>query len=354
MESHFEWRPSSSSWLPREPAAAVVPAVERMLDEAVSVCPICGQAVRRRDPRDLTADGLAHLACTGREIPPDPPPEGYEEAKAQGGAGTRKVPGRRGEATGGAMTAELAAAARDYAARGWPVFPLAGKVPRTAHGLKDASTDADRLRSWWALWPDAGVGVRTGRESGVLVLDVDGDVGSDSLHELEHAHGALPETVRVVTGGGGAHYYFTHPGGRYCNTAGAIGAGLDTRGDGGYVVAPPSPHPSGRRYEWDIAPEDRELAPPPKWLTETTRPAAAPRPASEWRKLAAEGAAPGQRNNRTAQLAGHLLGRDVDPFVTLELCVAWDECRNKPPLGREEITRTVASIARKEAKRWSR
>ena len=158
------------------------------------------------------------------------------------------------------------AAALDYAGRGWPVFPLDGKVPRVPRGFLNATTDVAQIRQWWATWPDAGVAIATGAPSGLFVLDVDGETGADSLHELELEHGELPETVRCKTGGGGEHYYFKHTGGEIRNSAGKLGPGLDVRATGGYVVAPPTVHPSGRRYEWDAAPEDAELAPPTAWL----------------------------------------------------------------------------------------
>ncbi len=75
-----------------------------------------------------------------------------------------------------------------------------------------------------------------------------------------------------------------------------------------------------------------------------------PRPVSEWRELARNGVAAGTRNQSTAQLAGHLLSRGVDPYVTLELLVAWD-ARNQPPLGRDEVARTVRSIAEREVRK---
>jgi hypothetical protein len=103
------------------------------------------------------------------------------------------------------------------------------------------------------MWPDTGIAVRTGAESGLVVLDVDPQHGGDdTLAELLAAHGVLPITVECFTGGGGRHIYFRHPGGEVRNSAGKVGPGLDIRGDGGYVVAPPSPHPSGRRYEWSV------------------------------------------------------------------------------------------------------
>ncbi len=168
---------------------------------------------------------------------------------------------------------------------------------------------------------------------------------------MEREHGALPETVRAETGGGGEHHFFRHPGGEVRNSAGKLGAGVDVRGDGGYIVVPPSPHPSGRRYTWDVEPDDCELPLPPDWITAATRPAKAGRPVSEWRELAENGASKGERNERCAQLAGHLLSRGVDPYVCLSLLLAWDAKRNTPPLGGEEVAAVVDSIARREARK---
>lgn len=251
---------------------------------------------------------------------------------------------------------ELAAAALAYAARGWPVFPVKpDKTPRTLHGFKDADQDPDRIAEWWRMWPTAGIAIATGAASGLLVLDVDGEEGAETLHELERRHGDLPATVEALTGGGGRHIYFKHPGGTVANTARRLGPGLDTRGDGGYVVAPPSIHSSGRRYEWSVDgdPELAALAPPPRWLLEETRRNGKPRPVSAWRELASAGAAEGARNHSAAALAGHLLGRGIDPYVTLELVVAWDQGRNRPPLGRTEVEAVVDSIARREAAKWA-
>ena len=131
----------------------------------------------------------------------------------------------------------------------------AGKHPRTSHGLNDASRDEETIRGMWEQWPDANVGARTG--NGVIVLDIDADKnGFESLQALSAEIGPLPQTRTAKTGGGGEHRYFSAPAGiEIRNSAGRLGDGLDVRGDGGYVVAPPSLHVSGSHYEWtgDIA-----------------------------------------------------------------------------------------------------
>jgi putative DNA primase/helicase len=129
----------------------------------------------------------------------------------------------------------------------------AGKHPRISGGCKAASNDPEVVHHWWSTWPDANIGIATGREAGIFVLDVDEKSGGPaSLAELEARHGPLPATLRSTTGGGGFHLYFRYPAdGRIPNSTSRVGPGLDVRGDGGYVVAPPSLHKSGRRYQWE-------------------------------------------------------------------------------------------------------
>jgi len=153
----------------------------------------------------------------------------------------------------------LLAAALDYAARGLQVIPLDGKLPRTAHGLKDASTAPEQIWAWWRQWPTADVGIVTGETSGIVVLDIDGEAGEASLAGLVARFGPYPPTLEARTGGGGRHLYFGHPGGgRRIGNRQGIAPKLDVRGDGGYVVAPPSGHKSGSSYTWltDLPPAD--------------------------------------------------------------------------------------------------
>ena len=120
------------------------------------------------------------------------------------------------------------------------------------------------------------------------------------------------------------------------------------RGDGGYIVAPPSLHPSGRRYEWapGRGPDEIELAPFPRWLTAPLHGARVGRSLLDWRQLVREGVAQGQRNSTIASLTGHLLWHNVDPSVALELMLAWNRMRCRPPLDDAEVADVVASIGR--------
>lgn len=139
-------------------------------------------------------------------------------------------------------------AALHYATRyGWPVFPLrAGqKRPATRNGFKDATTDPDRIRSWWTRHPNHNVGLPTGLAFDVI--DIDTPIQPASLAAL-HAASKLRVHGHVATSSGGIHYYVT-PTGRG-NTARSM-PGVDYRGLGGYVVAPPSTLGTvGRAWSW--------------------------------------------------------------------------------------------------------
>jgi hypothetical protein len=147
----------------------------------------------------------------------------------------------------------LPAAALDYAQHGWWVLPLRprGKVPlgRT-RGFKDATRDPAEVEAIWRRHPTANVGVRTGRLSGISVLDVDPESGGgDSLARIEAEHGPLPGTITQITGGGGVHLVYRYKPGLGIGAA-VWGPGLDLRSEGGYIVAAPSIHPNGCRYRW--------------------------------------------------------------------------------------------------------
>jgi predicted P-loop ATPase len=175
-----------------------------------------------------------------------------------------------------------------YAERGWLVFPLhsitsgvcscgrptcgnAGKHPRTPNGFKDATTDAAQIAIWWTTWPDANIGIATGKASGIFVVDVDPRNGGEySYDELAEQIGGFPDTPRVQTGGGGWHDYFAWPEGLDAVKPRPLGPGIDLKGNGGYVVAPPSTHQSGRRYDWEASAriDEMPLAPVPRALLE--------------------------------------------------------------------------------------
>lgn len=152
-----------------------------------------------------------------------------------------------------------------FARGGFPVFPVAarGKAPLTENGLKDATTDERQINRWWSKWPDANIAMATGHGMVVLDIDVDADRGVDgydSLRLWESEFEALPETWMVLTGGGGIHYYFKTDK-EIRNRTGVL-PGVDVRGDGGYVIVPPSIHPNGRAYEWEAVSFDYKVPVP--------------------------------------------------------------------------------------------
>jgi hypothetical protein len=253
------------------------------------------------------------------------------------------------------QTVALIESALHYARQGRAVFPVHEKRPMTAHGLHDATTDEAIIREWWARWPDAGVAIRTGSVSGLIVLDVDPKAGGDeNLARLEAAHGPLPETPEAITGGGGRHLLFAHPGTPVGNSAGALGPGLDVRGDGGYIVAPPSRHASGRCYEWDLLrhPDDVPLAPAPAWLLarlqaghEATN--GNGHAGEDWAALLC-GAAQGQRHAIVVRIAGHYLGLGIPATEVEQICLGF-AARCRPTHDPDDVRRVVYDLAAKDA-----
>jgi hypothetical protein len=136
----------------------------------------------------------------------------------------------------------------------WPVFPLKprAKEPLTPHGYKDATLDEEIIRQWWAKWPKANIGIPTGINFWALDIDPRNG-GDDSRAQLVAKHGALADTIRQMTGGGGNQYLYEMPDQQKIGCYTAVWPGIDVKGEGGYIVVPPSIHPSGKRYEWDTA-----------------------------------------------------------------------------------------------------
>jgi len=271
-------------------------------------------------------------------------------------------------------------AAVDYLARGWSVVPAhtvdpqgacscgvvqcdrPGKHPRVrwAEYQKRRPT-TQQVEAWWSQWPDSNIAIITGAASGLVVVDLDGPEASASLATL-----GLPETAVRATTGKGEHLYFAHPGGQVPNRV-RLAPGVDVRADGGYVIAPPSRHQSGRAYAWSGAGSGAHEKPP------SLPPAVAARLAGRATTVAPTGASkepqaapqadawvvhylqgvpesggeglPG-RNEAAARLAGHYL-RHLDARETYQLLSLWN-MRNSPPMDDYELRRTIASIANRE------
>jgi len=191
--------------------------------------------------------------------------------------------------------------AKAYATKGWESFPVKpqDKTP-LVKWTEVATSDPSMIVGWFDNYPDANIGIACGKRSGIIVLDVDAAHGGyESLSKLIEAHGNLPVTPVSKTGSGGEHIFFKHPGIEIRNSAGKLGAGLDIRGDGGYVVAPPSLHPNGNVYEWVVRPSQVELAEMPEWMIEILKETPAPQPKLE-NGIVIEGG----RNDYLVQMAG--------------------------------------------------
>lgn len=248
------------------------------------------------------------------------------------------------------MANALLDAALDYAARGWAVFPCKPhlKEPLTANGFKDASTDAEIIRQWWAQWPDANIGLACGA-SRLAVIDIDVKNGVDgraTWGELLEQYGyALGETVCQETPSGGAHYLYQMNGVTIRNSASKLGPGLDTRGDGGYIVVAPSIHPNGGEYTWawGHAPNEIALATLPEALVQalhhTPQKAAAPTPSGNTLPL-------GARNQALTSMAGAMRRKGMtENEIYAALSVANQE-RCIPPLDETELHKIAGSVAR--------
>lgn len=231
--------------------------------------------------------------------------------------------------------------ALSYASQGWPVFPLQpnGKQPLTTHGFKEATRDPEQIRQWWSRWPDANVGVVTGRQSGIVVLDVDRKHGVDgvvSAGELD-----LPPTLVIKTPTGGYHLFYKAPADVIVPRRISVKPGLDILGEGGYVVAAGS-IVNGAYYE--IA-RNRPIADCPEVLINlaqhsVAKPTTAPAPG--------EKVATGSRNQYLTAMGGKLrrIGFSQDELIAALLVI--NTTRLAEPLAESEVRRVATSVARYE------
>jgi len=217
------------------------------------------------------------------------------------------------------------------------------------------------------------IGYRMGR--GYCVLDIDPrNGGAESLKRLEAEYGPLPRTPKVITGGGGEHYYFLEPTGM---KKGTLAPGIDFQGEGSQVLAPPSIHKSGQCYKWELAPtgieagvEQVPFAMLPEWvkglqsglqpLPLRIQAAQRPEPSAfafilpsasiSEAEGQSEGQSEGQRHATLLKLVGRELSRGVDAEEVLATALEWND-RNDPPLPEHEVERQVVALAKKEGKK---
>jgi len=209
-----------------------------------------------------------------------------------------------------------------------------GKHPIPARGVHEATIDEARLDRWAKANPGCNVGVATGRISGIAVVDVDPKHGGPASHEALRGRVKLPRTLRALTGSGGWHDYYRVPDG--CPTM-QLAPGIDLRGDGAYVVAPPSVHVSGNAYKWL---NDAPLAELPAELVQTV----------QREKRAPAGEIPeripqGQRESTLVSLAGSLRRRGASERAILAAIEVENE-RCDPPLAPKDLERIARSVSR--------
>jgi hypothetical protein len=177
---------------------------------------------------------------------------------------------------------DMRAHALDYAGKSWPVFPCnpMDKHPLTPHGFKDATTDADQIEAWWKRWPNAMIGSPMGSATGIIAIDPDvpdepgGPNGLAHWIELQKRHGEVPPTRTHVTPSGGRHVLFAWDASRpLTNKEGDLkGTGINVRGEGGYVIMPPSRRADGVPYELERPALADTIVAPPRWLVDLIDP----------------------------------------------------------------------------------
>lgn len=265
----------------------------------------------------------------------------------------------------------MSRAAHTYAAHGYRVFPCAprGKRPLTEHGVNDATTNDEQITAWWTQTPDANIGIATGRDSNLIVIDIDGTDAADHYGRLILQHGPAgpPHATdgASVQTGRGWHLWFAHPPRvDLRNSASRLAPGIDIRANGGYVIAPPSIHPTGGRYQWvDPIPETGLPRLNPEWVralitppTPPARTARAPKrrpPDADQDRYSAKALADecaavanapeGQRNHRLNEAAfnlGQLIAAGRLPETAISDLAAAAETAGLTP---RETDRTIAS-----------
>lgn len=239
-----------------------------------------------------------------------------------------------------------------YADIGLAVFPLKpkDKRPATENGCKAATINKQQIGAWWDRCPDYNIGIATGSVSGGLVvidLDVDKDKGINGYESLaiwQKENGELPETWTSITGRGGYHYIYKD-GATNRNRAGLYD-GVDIRGEGGYIVAPPSIHPNGHQYEWEQGPGDCEIAQADNRVMDFLK---GPVP-EDWENQTfqePEVIPEGERTNTMIRLIGSLKAKGLDDEA-IKVAVRVENAKKcVPPLTDQELEKTVFPVLKR-------
>lgn len=243
-----------------------------------------------------------------------------------------------------------------------------GKHPMTKNGVKDATDDLVVITNWWTETGNLpNVGIATGAGSRIVVIDIDVKGGGlETLERWKQEHGDFPSTPTVRTPTGGLHLYFKYPEGASVGSPTSIAPGVDVRGDGTHVVAPPSMHAVGGLYEWIVA-LTTPLAELPVWLLDlilnskrkeqvkveppvvaAANPLVMTMSAGTPDLRTSPGAGEGRRHDTLCRLAGVQLARGEDAKTVEADALKWAETC-EPPMEAAQVIRTVKSLATKHA-----
>lgn len=240
-----------------------------------------------------------------------------------------------------------------YLEYGWAVIPITTSGKRKAplcewHDYHHKLPTKAEVTKWWTQWPNAGIGVVTGKVSNLLVVDVDPDCKDPGALKKYAPTGLVSKTGR-----GGCHLFYEYPH-QYTTVPNRVGIipGVDIRCDGGYAILPPSRHENGNIYQWDMGdspstlPIDmvEDIVIPPKKQQEKADGDEKPAWISE---LLAKGLSEGGRNDACAKIAGYFAGKKIAKDITKELLEEWNK-KNTPPLDYKELSTTIDSVYKTE------
>ena len=242
-----------------------------------------------------------------------------------------------------------------YVGQGLPLFPIwpRKKNPVPDHGYKEWTRDAESVKEYWDKNPTCNIGMPTGSVSGIVVIDIDVDEerdedGQRTLYAWEKEHGELAETLTAITGRGGMHMFYHVSMESIDSTADNTEdkrVGIDIRGDGGYVVLPPSIHPNGNGYEWQDWPWDVEIADADDNVIEfikhvqkiskrdTTKTDAKGRVSFEMPEVISEGG----RHDTLKRYAASLRGKGYEDDIISSCLKQTNADRCRPPLQDDEV-----------------
>lgn len=261
-------------------------------------------------------------------------------------------------------TSPLAEAAHDYVERGLAIIPLGvgKKEPVTKNGLNDWTDNPGQIDVWWGQGEHAGkrgnpsynVGMACGQVSGgIIAIDLDchsADAnGADYLHDWEVEHGKLPETWTQITGSGGKQLFYRASQDIRNSANGEIG--VDVRGNGGYVVLPPSLHPCGECYEWSISPDDMDVADADDKVYDFIRAVSKTKKREDgWNEETTEipSEIKSNRNDTLFSIGRSLLSRGFDHATVGTMLRAINSTNCRPPLPDAEVTKLIGSVNSKE------